>query len=591
MNKTANYEGLLTILGGVTGAAAGGWAGRKVGGQGGIDFGDLMSPGSSKFNFVPGSISSQYETLGKNVGMGTGAAGGGLAGMIAGLSLARSLPDKEEPKEKENKKPVEKIAENIMNKEAKQRRDAYLVANIVSLQEDSMEKEAAVAAANTEAAPEEGAQVKKKNNRTTMETLIRNIYGVGGALTGATVASELVNKIAPDNTLAGVGATMLGAGTGLAGGLTLNDYLAKTASEETQEVVTAGYLAGYMQKEATRPWEIGGQFVSNAVEGATGIPVGSVGGLVGIGSDYPTPETIMEREEDKGFNLIPGVGNFRMGQRVLDSSSRDLIDILDKAKAKDGRKGLQALAKDHPNSQVRQAATEWLTQKLEKSAGPYSEIASGLNPLNIVGTPIAALVAALTSHRSRKEQLATEDSTWKNLLIPGVGPYNAIKRNARILDRRIDRPLDKILEKGDIKSLEKLESTDKNRAVRERASEYKQKALAEKEAGARSETFGMFSPLSAIGATPGMLLSALTPTRKASDQVASEEDLWKNILVPGVGGYNAGKRLGRTMHTDLDQYIQDRVASKGRKGAEELAAGSEGESLAQRAQLYLDDNK
>jgi len=63
-----------------------------------------------------------------------------------------------------------------------------------------------------------------------------------------------------------------------------------------------------------------------------------------------------------------------------------------------------------------------------KQAGFYSEWASGFNPLNSIGGPVGTILAGLTPTRDLGEQAETDESMWKNLLIPGVGPYNAMKR-------------------------------------------------------------------------------------------------------------------------------------------------------------------
>ena len=70
---------------------------------------------------------------------------------------------------------------------------------------------------------------------------------------------------------------------------------------------------------------------------------------------------------------------------------------------------------------------------LAKAGGYWSEAASGINPLNIYGgTPIGSLAAAMTPTRSLAEQAEGDNggigTVLQNLLIPGVGPYRAMKR-------------------------------------------------------------------------------------------------------------------------------------------------------------------
>lgn len=71
--------------------------------------------------------------------------------------------------------------------------------------------------------------------------------------------------------------------------------------------------------------------------------------------------------------------------------------------------------------------------KNTKQAGYWSEYASGLNPMNSVGTPLAALAALLTPTRSLEDQAEAEASedfstALANVLIPGLGPYKGFKR-------------------------------------------------------------------------------------------------------------------------------------------------------------------
>jgi len=67
--------------------------------------------------------------------------------------------------------------------------------------------------------------------------------------------------------------------------------------------------------------------------------------------------------------------------------------------------------------------------QFEKAAGWKSEaILPNLNPLNVVGSPIGTLLAALKPTRDTEDQAKADQEVWKNLLIPGRGAYNAWKR-------------------------------------------------------------------------------------------------------------------------------------------------------------------
>jgi hypothetical protein len=68
-----------------------------------------------------------------------------------------------------------------------------------------------------------------------------------------------------------------------------------------------------------------------------------------------------------------------------------------------------------------------------------------------------------------------------------------------------------------------------------------------KQAGIRSESWGMMNPIAGLTAIPGALVGAMTPTRTAKEQELADEDKWKNILIPGYAGYNMAKRVGTSM--------------------------------------------
>ena len=65
----------------------------------------------------------------------------------------------------------------------------------------------------------------------------------------------------------------------------------------------------------------------------------------------------------------------------------------------------------------------------EKQSGYWTELASGINPLNWYGGAVGGLAAAgLTPTRSLSEQAVSDQETWKNILMPGRGVYNSMKR-------------------------------------------------------------------------------------------------------------------------------------------------------------------
>ncbi len=70
---------------------------------------------------------------------------------------------------------------------------------------------------------------------------------------------------------------------------------------------------------------------------------------------------------------------------------------------------------------------------INKQAGFYSELLSGLNPLNMIGgNAIGSLAALATPTRSLEDQAELDTGgtkeVLKDLLIPGLGPYRSMKR-------------------------------------------------------------------------------------------------------------------------------------------------------------------
>lgn len=116
------------------------------------------------------------------------------------------------------------------------------------------------------------------------------------------------------------------------------------------------------------------------------------------------------------------------------------MDIKELAKFAAGRcwKGYEPVPGKKPYSEdsCRPAGSKKKTEKKSsiqelaiKAAGWKSEtLLPALNPLNIVGSPIGALLAALKPTRDTKDQAKADQEVWKNLLIPGRGSYNQWKR-------------------------------------------------------------------------------------------------------------------------------------------------------------------
>lgn len=130
------------------------------------------------------------------------------------------------------------------------------------------------------------------------------------------------------------------------------------------------------------------------------IITGGVGNVGGLGTAIFTP-TVSHKEvgkyNDSPIGLIPGVGPYRLAKR-LGSTTKD------------------AKGKEVPGAR---ASAVW-------------EGISNYNPVNLLGLPVAAIVALATARRTAKEQAEHDKhstaNAFKDMLIPGVGVYDQLKR-------------------------------------------------------------------------------------------------------------------------------------------------------------------
>lgn len=166
----------------------------------------------------------------------------------------------------------------------------------------------------------------------------------------------------------------------------------------------------------------------------------------------------------------------------------------------------------------------------EKEAGYGSEITGALlNPLNhLGGNALGGIASLLTPTRNLSQQLDSDNEILSNLLIPGRGVYNASKRIG-----------------ASTRSPEMLALQQKHREEKN-----KSKKKPEKAANAITEGLSTFNPLNAYGgAVLGAGAALATPTQRLSHLAKRDENSGViqgllDILVPGVGPYNAAKRLG-----------------------------------------------
>jgi hypothetical protein len=207
----------------------------------------------------------------------------------------------------------------------------------------------------------------------------------------------------------------------------------------------------------------------------------------------------------------------------------------------------------------RQLMESWAPYQ-RKQAGYWSEAFGGMNPLNVYGGNLIGSGAALaTPTRNMREQAESDESTWSNLLIPGVAPYNVAKR----LGHSIRGP-----ELQEIKARQAAEAEHAKSHMQEEEhrEENPEDDEQPKEAGYWSEQFSMLNPLNypALPFAGGAALA--TPTRNLEEQAEADKSTWSNLLVPGKGPYNSFKRLGTSVRgPEITKEREDLKTEKRRK--------------------------
>lgn len=286
-------------------------------------------------------------------------------------------------------------------------------------------------------------------------------------------------------------------------------------------------------------------------------------GLLGLGQ-FPEPKPA------PAPSYFDSVGEF--GSKLIPSFSR-LKDFATSPLGIGtglGLGGLGALA--YMNSRSREDEDE------EKAAGIFSESIGAANPLfNLGPNQLGLLAAALNPTRNLKQQVAADDEMWSNLLIPGRGAYNIAKRTgAAVRSPEMLAMQKEHLRKKRQKAIE---------AARLQAQDEKTATL-----GNVAETLGAFNPLNAYGGgILGGAAALATPTRSLEEQAAHDADRTilgqiADVLVPGLGPYNAFKRLGsitrspeikkmRAQHAlkNLEREEEDSKAAEKNAGVKALA--------------------
>jgi len=156
--------------------------------------------------------------------------------------------------------------------------------------------------------------------------------------------------------------------------------------------------------------------------------------------------------------------------------------------------------------------------EFKKHAGIYSESFGYLNPLNLIAGGPAAIAAAITPTKTKKQMVEQQKKTWSNFLIPGANTYRALKRIGYSA-------------KGNY-------------------------------GGAINESLGpMINPLEDIAAIPAAIGAVITPTitKKQMDELNKKR--LSNILIPGAGSYRHYKRLGYTQK-ELNKEVTKQSKNK-----------------------------
>ena len=221
--------------------------------------------------------------------------------------------------------------------------------------------------------------------------------------------------------------------------------------------------------------------------------------------------------------------------------------------------------------------------KKKKEAGWKSEAASAVNPLNLLGGIVGGSIAAGLTPTKSYDDLArrTARETLKDnlvtMLVPGVGPYQLMKRQGtsirspEVQGLKDDYKAEKDKAKNDAKAEKAKAENEKNQSILK-------ETFGEKESGWKSEALGGFNPVNyvTVGGAPGVLAAGLAPTRTMKEQAISDVDTTTaNALVPFLGPYNAWKRMGTSIRSP--EFLAMVQKHKDLLAEEETAAAAEGE--------------
>lgn len=223
----------------------------------------------------------------------------------------------------------------------------------------------------------------------------------------------------------------------------------KVANKQAVQTKVASIVDGVLKKKAAPVGEI----VSSTGYGF--IPyvnnVNTIGGLSGLLSKPSTEEEEAKWDEQNAYNLIPGVGSYRLNRRMKRQLKSDkggtphywsqgfgglTSALLLAAAGAAGGAGIGAGLGKATGTGVGEGA----------GIGALAGGATGLGAAGIASI-VGALRAAVDRRRTKEEQKAYANSpTTKEWLLPGVGAYNAWKTVGRSIgdaEERAEKKKDK----------------------------------------------------------------------------------------------------------------------------------------------------
>lgn len=341
--------------------------------------------------------------------------------------------------------------------------------------------------------------------------------------------------------------------------------IAKAAADQTAK--QAGWKSEMLGSAGSAALSaLAGAGIGGALGGRPGAGLGTaLGAYAPTAAGYlaalatPTRSLDEQAEADQKHlrNFIPGVGIYNALKRL----------------------GMSARSPEMRAAIERQKNKKTDDEK-EKEAGVISETLSGFNPLNMYGGSLAgALAAGLTPTRTMDEQAKKDADPYrglKNMLIPGFGPYEGLKRfgmavrspeiqeaqaKAKSKDKaesddegydwryqwdlgddvKIDDPI--VAQLADAKGIPMEDLMKESSAIRQLAKAAAANGTIQNPymAAIRQGVSDTVSPLvSGVGSVAGKVKDAITPSAPLNEYLP-------NILTPAGHKRIAGGTIGRRM--------------------------------------------